>query len=106
VGPGVRLLDVGTGSGGTVAIPAAQRGAEVVGADVTGAWFPAALRRAEQAGVDVEWVIADVVHMPFESGSFDVVTSFARSSIRALSTVCHDHVADRRGYGRRLSRIS
>lgn len=30
IGPGVRLLDVGTGSGGAVAIPAALRGAEVV----------------------------------------------------------------------------
>lgn len=75
VGPGIRLLDVGTGSGGSVAIPAAQRGAEVVGADVTDAWFPAARRRAEEAGVDVEWIKADAVQMPFESGSFDVVTS-------------------------------
>jgi len=75
VGPGVRLLDVGTGSGGSVAIPAAQRGAEVVGADVTDAWFPAARRRAEEAGVDVEWVVGDAVQLPFESGSFDIVTS-------------------------------
>jgi ubiquinone/menaquinone biosynthesis C-methylase UbiE len=95
VGPGVRLLDVGTGSGGTVAIPAAQRGAEVVGADVTDAWFPAALRRAEQAGVDVEWVIADVVQMPFESGSFDVVTS----------TFGHMFAPDQQAAARELVRV-
>ena len=35
VAPGLRLLDVGTGNGRNVAIPAAQRGAEVVGLDVT-----------------------------------------------------------------------
>ena len=35
VAPGLRLLDVGTGNGGNVAIPAAQLGAEVVGLDVT-----------------------------------------------------------------------
>ena len=33
--PGLDVLDVGTGSGGNVAIPAAQRGARVVGADLT-----------------------------------------------------------------------
>jgi len=91
VGPGIRLLDVGTGSGGSVAIPAAQRGAEVVGADVTDAWFPAARRRAEEAGVDVEWIKADAVQMPFGSESFDVVTStfghmFAPDQQRRITT--------------------
>ncbi|MDX6689014.1 MAG: hypothetical protein QOG15_471 [Solirubrobacteraceae bacterium] len=76
IGPGVRLLDIGTGSGGSVAIPAAQRGADVVGCDVTDAWFPAAQRRAEEAGVDdIEWVVGDAVELPFEDGSFDIVTS-------------------------------
>jgi 2-polyprenyl-3-methyl-5-hydroxy-6-metoxy-1,4-benzoquinol methylase len=35
LGEGLDLLDVGTGSGGNVAIPAARRGANVVGLDVT-----------------------------------------------------------------------
>ena len=46
--PGLTLLDVGTGSGGNVAIPAAQRGVEVVGADVTPELFDHARRRAAQ----------------------------------------------------------
>jgi len=75
VGPGVRLLDIGTGSGGAVAIPAAQRGAAVVGADITDAWFPDARRREREAGVSVEWVVGDAVELPFEDASFDVVTS-------------------------------
>jgi SAM-dependent methyltransferase len=75
VGPGVALLDVGTGSGGSVAIPAAQRGADVAAADITDAWFPAARRRAQDAGVDVRWVVGDAAELPFEDGRFDVVTS-------------------------------
>lgn len=75
VGPGVRLLDVGTGNGGTVAIPAAQRGAEVTGVDVTDAWFAAGRRGAEDAGIAVDWVVGDAVELPFADGAFDVVTS-------------------------------
>lgn len=75
VGPGTRLLDIGTGSGGTVAIPAAQRGASVVGSDFIDAWFDAARRRAAEADVEVEWVVADAQQLPFDDASFDVVTS-------------------------------
>jgi SAM-dependent methyltransferase len=75
LGEGTRLLDVGTGSGGAVAIPAAWRGAEVVGADITDAWFDAARRRAAEAGVEVQWVVGDAVALPFEDASFDIVTS-------------------------------
>jgi 2-polyprenyl-3-methyl-5-hydroxy-6-metoxy-1,4-benzoquinol methylase len=56
VEPGQDLLDVGTGSGGTIAIPAAQRGARVVGLDVTPELLEHARRRAAEAGVEVEWV--------------------------------------------------
>lgn len=72
---GLRLLDVGTGSGGSVAIPAAQRGADVTGLDVTDTWFGDGRRRAEAAGVAVDWVAADAMDMPFEDGSFDRVLS-------------------------------
>ena len=75
LGEGTRLLDVGTGSGGSVAIPAAWRGAEVVGADITDAWFDAARRRAAEAGVEVQWVVGDAVALPFQDASFDIVTS-------------------------------
>jgi SAM-dependent methyltransferase len=95
VGPGVRLLDVGTGSGGAVAIPAAQRGADVVGADVSDAGFPAARRRAEEAGVEVEWIAADAIELPFEDGSFDVVTS----------TFGHMFAPDQQAAARELVRV-
>ncbi len=75
VGSGVRLLDVGTGSGGSIAIPAALRGASVVGSDITDAAFGGARRRAEAAGAEVEWIVGDASDLPFEDASFDIVTS-------------------------------
>ena len=75
IGAGVRLLDVGTGSGGSVAIPAALRGAEVIGSDITDAWFEAARRRAAAAGAEVQWIVGDAAALPFDDGEFDVVTS-------------------------------
>jgi protein-L-isoaspartate O-methyltransferase len=57
--PGLELLDVGTGSGGNIAIPAALGGAKVVGLDVTPELFEHARRHAADAGVEVEWVEGD-----------------------------------------------
>lgn len=73
--PGMEVLDVGTGSGGNVAIPAARRGARVVGGDLTPELFAFARRRAAAAGVEVEWVEADAEALPFEDGRFDRVLS-------------------------------
>jgi SAM-dependent methyltransferase len=73
--PGLDLLDVGTGSGGNVAIPAALRGANVVGLDVTPELFEHARRRAAEAGVDVEWVEGDAQDLQFDDQSFDRVVS-------------------------------
>jgi SAM-dependent methyltransferase len=71
---GQDLLDVGTGSG-NVAIPAAERGATVTGADITTELFDAARARAAQAGVEVDWVEGDAADLPFEDSSFDRVLS-------------------------------
>jgi ubiquinone/menaquinone biosynthesis C-methylase UbiE len=73
--PGQSLLDVGTGSGGTVAVPVALRGASVVGADITPELLEHARRRAQEAGVEVEWVECDAQDLPFDDASFDRVTS-------------------------------
>ena len=73
--PGLELVDVGTGSGGTIAIPAAQRGAKVVGLDVTPELLELARRRAAEAGVEIEWIEADAQELPFDDGSFDRVVS-------------------------------
>src|ERR1700727_1553030 len=57
--PGSDVLDVGTGSGGNIAIPAALLGAKVVGLDVTPELFEYARNRAAEAGVEIEWVEGD-----------------------------------------------
>src|SRR4051812_7522543 len=75
VSDGQTLLDVGTGSGGTISIPAALRGAAVTGCDITPELLEHARRRADDAGVDVEFVEADAQDLPFADASFDVVTS-------------------------------
>ena len=75
VGPGVQLLDVATGNGRSVAIPAAVRGARVTGCDLAEQWLTAARRHAAAADVEVEWVVADAVDLPFPDDSFDIVTS-------------------------------
>jgi SAM-dependent methyltransferase len=73
--PGLDLLDVGTGTGGNVAIPAARRGAKVVGLDLAPEHFEHARRRAAEADVEVEWVEGDAQDMPFADESFDRVVS-------------------------------
>jgi SAM-dependent methyltransferase len=75
VRPGLDLVDVGTGTGGNVAIPAARRGANVVGLDIAPELFEHARRRAAEAGVDIEWVEGDAQDMPFADESFDRVIS-------------------------------
>jgi SAM-dependent methyltransferase len=72
---GMDVLDVGCGSGGNLAIPAALRGARMVGSDLTSEHFEAARRRAAEAGVEVQWVEADAEALPFEDASFDRVLS-------------------------------
>jgi SAM-dependent methyltransferase len=73
-GPGVRMLDVATGSG-NVALAGARAGAEVTGLDLTPELLEAARGRAAEAGLEVRFLEGDAEELPFESDSFDVVTS-------------------------------
>jgi demethylmenaquinone methyltransferase/2-methoxy-6-polyprenyl-1,4-benzoquinol methylase len=72
--PGIRILDVATGTG-DLALLAKRRapGAAVVGADLT----PAMLRRAQAKArdADVPWVLSDGLMLSFADDSFDLVTS-------------------------------
>jgi SAM-dependent methyltransferase len=74
LGPGLRHLDVATGSG-NVAVLAACAGAVVTGLDLTSEFFPEARRRAAEAGVTIELVEGDAEALPFPDETFDRVTS-------------------------------
>src|SRR4051794_7586517 len=74
IGAGMRVLDVAAGTG-NAAIPAAQRGADVVASDLTPELLEVGRRRAGDAGVDLDWVEADAEALPFPDEAFDVVMS-------------------------------
>ena len=92
---GWRVLDVATGSG-NAALAAARRGCDVVGVDYVPALLERARIRAAAEHLAAEFVEADAEDLPFESASFDAVTSiygimFAPNHQRAaeeLARVC------------------
>ena len=69
-----RVLDVATGSG-NAALAAARRGCDVIGVDYVPALLARARRRAEADGLEAEFVEGDAEDLPFDDGSFDVVSS-------------------------------
>lgn len=75
VEPGMEVLDVGTGTGASIAIPAALRGCRVTGLDLTPELLEHARRAAANAGVAVEWIEGDAEELPFEDARFDRVLS-------------------------------
>jgi SAM-dependent methyltransferase len=89
IGSGMRVLDVAAGTG-NASIPAAERGAKVTASDLTPELLEAGRARAEAAGVQLDWEVADAENLPFDDGSFDVVMS----SIGAMFAPHHQAVAD------------
>jgi SAM-dependent methyltransferase len=89
IGPGMRVLDIAAGTG-NASIPAAQIGADVIASDLTPELLAAGQRRAEAAGVELEWIVADAEDLPFEDESFDVVIS----AIGAMFAPHHQQTAD------------
>jgi len=74
VAPGSHLLDVGCGSG-QLSLIAAKDGLEVTGVDIAGNLIERARARAQAEGLRARFEEADAEALPFEDGSFDVVTS-------------------------------
>jgi SAM-dependent methyltransferase len=70
VGSGVRTIDVATGPG-YVAAAAAERGADVIGVDVSAAMVT--LARTRHPGLDFRQ--ADAESLPFDDGTFDAVVA-------------------------------
>ena len=70
---GMKILDVGTGTG-VVAITAARHGAHVTGLDLTPELLEQAKEDAAIAGqTDIEWLEGDAEALPYADNSFDLV---------------------------------
>jgi SAM-dependent methyltransferase len=74
VSAGQEVLDVGAGTG-NFAVVCASEGASVVACDLAPGMIERGRARTEAAGLDVEWLQADVEDLPFEEDRFDCVGS-------------------------------
>jgi SAM-dependent methyltransferase len=72
--PGVRWLDLATGTG-AVAELAAARGAEVTGIDLAPALIDTAKERARAKGLDIDYRVGDCERLEVADASYDVVSS-------------------------------
>lgn len=75
--PGERILDVGCGTGG-VTIPAKQRvgkGGQAAGIDPSPEMIAVAKRKAERAGLEIDFRVGVIEALPYPDASFDAVTS-------------------------------
>jgi sarcosine/dimethylglycine N-methyltransferase len=72
-----RVLDAGTGIGGTARLIAAERGAHVTAVDLTPEYCEVAKWLNDAVGLAdmIEVRAADVTQLPFDAASFDVVMS-------------------------------
>jgi SAM-dependent methyltransferase len=89
IASGARVLDVGAGTG-NASLPAAERGAAVTASDLAPELLEAGRRRAEAAGLELEWAEADAENLPFDDESFDVVMS----AIGVMFAPHHQDAAD------------
>jgi len=71
---GARMLDVACGSG-QVALWAARDGVDITGVDIASNLVRRAQARAKAEGLKARFVEGDAEDLPFDDGSFDVVTS-------------------------------
>jgi demethylmenaquinone methyltransferase/2-methoxy-6-polyprenyl-1,4-benzoquinol methylase len=82
---GLRVLDLATGTG-DLAFGAADRGARVVGLDITYRMIELARRKSQPASPEIaraegelrgelQFVVGDMLALPFPAASFDVVTT-------------------------------
>jgi ubiquinone/menaquinone biosynthesis C-methylase UbiE len=75
--PGEKVLDVGCGTGSLpiLAKIAVGDGGEAAGIDSAANMISAARRKAERAGLDIDFRFASIDNLPYPDGRFDVVTS-------------------------------
>src|SRR5690242_9691210 len=72
--PGIRALDLATGTG-DIAFAMARAGAHVVGLDITPRMIELAIQKATPAEGPCAFIVGDMLDLPFPDRSFDVVTT-------------------------------
>ncbi|HEV3060155.1 MAG TPA: ubiquinone/menaquinone biosynthesis methyltransferase [Vicinamibacterales bacterium] len=72
IAPGSRALDLATGTG-DIAVACASRGARVIGLDITRRMIE--LAREKHVDTGIQFLVGDMLALPFPSASFDVVTT-------------------------------
>jgi SAM-dependent methyltransferase len=72
--PGMNVLDVACGTG-NVALPAARKGAQVVGIDIAPNLLEQARQRAAAASLQATFEEGDAERLPYPDGHFDLVVS-------------------------------
>ena len=72
--PGSKMLDVACGSG-QLALCAAREGINVTGVDIAPNLVERAQARADAEGLKARFIEGDAEALPFDDGSFDIVTS-------------------------------
>lgn len=82
--PGLRVLDVGSGIGGSARFLAAERGCRATGLDLTEEYVQAAAVLTERVGLSdrAGFIHGSALSLPFEDASFDLVwTEHAQMNI-------------------------
>jgi ubiquinone/menaquinone biosynthesis C-methylase UbiE len=72
--PGERILDLSTGTGWTSRV-VARLDAAVTGADIARDLLDVARAKATEAGLMIDYQLADAESLPFDTGAFDAVVS-------------------------------
>ena len=91
-GEGDSWLDVGCGTG-ELAFLAAATGASVRGCDLSPVLVETAKRQAAERGLQIPFEVGDVENLPYDHGSFDVVSS----SVGAIFAPDHARTAEELG---------
>lgn len=73
IAPGARVLDLACGTG-DIALAASERGARVVGLDITPRMIELARAKSIAGKHPASWMVGDMTALPVKSGSMDVVT--------------------------------
>ena len=99
---GDQVLDIACGTG-NAALLAAADGADAVGVDSAERLIAVARQRAQEAGLEAEFLVGDALALPVGDARFDVVLSvfgviFAADPAKAISEVARVLCADGRAY--------